>query len=193
MRTVIVPGIGGSDSEHWQSIWESRHPEMRRIEPSSWDEPDAEDWSGALDRAVDGGRAILVAHSLGCLLAVRWSHLHPENVAGLFLVAAPDPAGPRFPREAESFSAGLDVTPAVPVLMINSDDDPYCSPERAEQFAAQWGAASVSLGARGHLNSASRLGGWDEGANLLTAFTAGIQSPPRPGRSNVGVEQVACL
>lgn len=50
-RFVMVPGIGGSGPEHWQSHWESLYPNTLRIEPNSWDEPDLADWFAALDRA----------------------------------------------------------------------------------------------------------------------------------------------
>jgi predicted alpha/beta hydrolase family esterase len=32
----------------------------------------------------------------------------------------------------------------------------------------------IRIGAHGHLNRASRLGEWDEGRRLLTAFVAGL-------------------
>lgn len=173
MRTVILPGIGGSDDQHWQSLWERDSPEFRRFEPSSWDAPDFDDWSIALDRAVGGEPAILVAHSLSCLLAVHWAAAHPGRVAGLFPVAAPDPMGPRFPPQAGAFASGLDARPSVPALLVTSDDDPYCSAGRAETFADAWRIPRVSVGNRGHLNTASGLGAWSEGRHLLTAFVAG--------------------
>ena len=73
MRTIIVPGLGGSDEHHWQSLWERESPDMLRIAPASWDEPTFIDWSAALDRVAGDERVVLVAHSLGCLLAVRWT------------------------------------------------------------------------------------------------------------------------
>ena len=179
MRTVLLPGIGGSDAEHWQTAWERDSPELHRFSPASWDEPDFEDWSAALDRAIAGETAILVAHSLGCLLAVRWAQEHPARVAGVFLVAAPDPAGPLFPPQAASFAAGLDAQVVVPAVLITSDDDPYSSPEHAATIARTWRIPIVSVGNRGHLNSASGIGSWSEGRNLLTAFTAGLSVPTR--------------
>lgn len=172
---ITMPGIGGSDDTHWQSRWERRSPRIRRFTPASWDEPDVADWSAALDRAVpDAEPTILVAHSLSCLLAVRWSVANPERVAGLFLVAAPDPDGPRFPSQCAEFADGLDVRPTVPSLLVTSDDDPYCSEAKAAVIAAGWRIPSVSVGRRGHLNSDSGLGAWSEGRRLLTAFGAGL-------------------
>jgi uncharacterized protein len=175
MRIITLPGIGGSDAEHWQTIWERESPELRRFAPSSWDEPDLEDWSAAVDLAVSDEPAVLVAHSLACLLAVRWSAANPGRLAGLFIVAAPDPSGPSFPRQAASFASDLDARPSIPALLVTSDDDPYCSESQSARFAAAWQIPRISVGRRGHLNSASGLGSWSEGRNLLTAFTAGLR------------------
>jgi len=174
MRSIVVPGIGGSDETHWQTLWERECSDLRRLVPTSWDQPDFDDWSDSLSRAVSDEPSLLIAHSLGCLLAVRWAHAHPDRVAGLFLVAAPDPAGPEFPPQATSFTSGLDVHLGVPAVLITSDDDPYCTPQQSARFADTWGIASLSVGRRGHLNSASGLGYWTEGRNLLTSFAAGL-------------------
>ncbi|WP_374006924.1 RBBP9/YdeN family alpha/beta hydrolase [Leifsonia sp. LS-T14] len=180
IRTILLPGIGGSDERHWQTLWERGRSDIRRIAPASWDAPDFADWSDALDRAAGDRPSLLVAHSLGCLLAVRWAHRNPQRVAGLFLVAAPDPAAEVFPAQAESFAAGLDVRLERPGLLVTSDDDPYCSPRQSAVFAETWRIPRVSVGPHGHLNSASVLGDWGEGRNLLTAFTAGlgVGTPP---------------
>jgi len=173
MRMVIVPGIGGSDEEHWQTEWQ-RAIAATRIGPASWDDPEFDDWSDALGRAIGHEPAVLVAHSLGCLLAVRWAAANPGRVAGLFLVAAPDAGGAHFPRQAVSFGGADAVTPGVPALLIASDDDPYATPAASAALAEAWSAPLLSVGARGHLNSASRLGEWSEGRVLLTAFVAGL-------------------
>ena len=114
MRTVIVPGLGGSDEHHWQSLWERESPDMLRIAPASWDEPTLIDWWDALDRVAGDERVVLVAHSLGCLLAVRWTAQNPGRVAGLFLVAVPDPAGPAFPAQLSPFDSDPASRPDAP-------------------------------------------------------------------------------
>jgi predicted alpha/beta hydrolase family esterase len=178
MRVVVVPGIGGSDEDHWQSRWEADSVDMVRLEPASWDAPEFGDWSAALDRATGGERVVIVAHSLGCLLAVRWAREH--DVAGLFLVAVPDPAGAAFPRVAADFGDDLVAPPGAPTLLIASDDDPYCSPERSAAFARAWQADLVSVGSHGHLNSASNLGPWYEGRDLFAGFIAAVSDPQHP-------------
>lgn len=178
MRIVVVPGIGGSDADHWQSRWESDSVDMVRLEPASWDAPEFGDWSAALDRAAGGERVVIVAHSLGCLLAVRWAR--EQEVAGLFLVAVPDPTAAAFPEVATHFGDDLVAPPGAPTLLIASDDDPYCSPERSAAFAGAWRADLVSVGSHGHLNSASGLGRWREGRDLLRGFVAAVADPQHP-------------
>jgi uncharacterized protein len=176
MRFVIVPGINGSDDDHWQSIWQAAWGESAtRISPSSWDEPDLDDWCGALDRAVtQPSTTVLVAHSLGCHAATAWVTRRRPGVRGLFLVAPPDTAGPNFPEEAATFTT-LDPAPIeTPGLMIVSENDLYCDLPAADRLAAAWQVARVGAGPVGHINSASGLGGWGFGQALLIAFTAGL-------------------
>ena len=51
--------------------------------------------------------------------------------------------------------------------LVGSRNDPYCSAERARQFADAWGSRWVDAGERGHLNADSALGDWPEGLALL--------------------------
>jgi predicted alpha/beta hydrolase family esterase len=131
----------------------------------------------ALDEVADahGDRpAVLVAHSLGCLAAVRWASLNAKRTAGLFLVAPPDRSGPNFPSAAHSFDHPGAFRLTVPTLVIGSEDDRYCDPATAAELAQGWGARIVNSGQNGHINSASGLGRWKQGHDLLTAFISGI-------------------
>ena len=92
---VIVPGFGDSGAGHWQTRWQDQNPHLVRISPASWTEPDLGDWISALERIADHRRPVLVAHSLGCLLSIEWARRNPQAVAGLFLVALPDPVARR--------------------------------------------------------------------------------------------------
>lgn len=177
MRYVIVPGINGSDEQHWQSIWQAEwEPTVSRISPSSWDEPDLEDWCAALDRAAAGAvPAVFVAHSLGCHAVTAWLARRPNAARGVFLVAPPDTAGPRFPPEAATFATVTPEPLGVPGVLVTSQNDPYCTPEAAAQLAAAWRVDHIDVGLVGHVNSASGLGRWDFGHALLTAFTAGTR------------------
>jgi hypothetical protein len=179
MYFVIVPGINGSGPGHWQSIWQDAWgPSASRVGPSSWDEPDLADWCQALDRAVRQTRpaeVLLVAHSLGCLAAGHWLRQARPGIRGAFLVAPPDADGPNFPAaEAPSFTTLQTAPLTVPGLVVSSDNDLYCTPEAAQRLAGGWGAGQVSIGAAGHINTASGQGAWETGRALLDAFTAGL-------------------
>jgi serine hydrolase len=182
MNLVIVPGIDNSGDEHWQSQWEAASgPAATRIRPRSWTEPDLDDWCAAITTAVGqlGPGAVLVTHSLGCLAATEWLARHGSRARGAFLVAPPDRDGPVFPRQAApSFLAVRPQRLPVPAVVVASDDDPYCTPAAASRMAGAWGVPVINAGAHGHLNTASGIGAWPAGRDLLTAFSAGLRLLP---------------
>jgi len=70
----------------------------------------------------------------------------------------------------------------VPALVIASENDEYCAPERSGEIASALGAGWISLGPVGHINADSGLGPWRQGRDLFTAFVSGFdrqqESPP---------------
>jgi len=172
---VIVPGFGDSGAGHWQTRWQDQNPHLVRISPASWTEPDLGDWISALERIADHRRPVLVAHSLGCLLSIEWARRNPQAVAGLFLVALPDPVAASFPLPDSPF-ARIDLEHALPVpaLVIASENDEYCGSQRSAEIASALGAGWISLGPVGHINADSGLGPWRQGLDLLTAFVSGF-------------------
>ncbi|RPE82172.1 hypothetical protein EDF28_2045 [Curtobacterium sp. PhB137] len=189
---MIVPGIWNSDAEHWQSVWQrERGDDAVRIAPASWGEPDPGDWRDAISRAVASCAEppVLVAHSLGVLAVADWlaaaaadaadaaavAGAAGPTVAGAFLVAPPDPAAPGFPAAASGFAAPRPIPAGtaaarVPTCLVVSDDDPYCTADRALAFAETMGAAVLRVGPLGHVNVASGVGAWPAGRELLGAF-----------------------
>jgi hypothetical protein len=55
-------------------------------------------------------------------------------------------------------------------ILVSSTDDPYGGVDFARACAAAWGSRLVSIGAAGHINSASGYGEWPEGLALLQAL-----------------------
>ncbi|MEU5611580.1 RBBP9/YdeN family alpha/beta hydrolase [Streptomyces sparsogenes] len=172
---VIIPGIDGSDGQHWQTLWERQWGTSAvRISPASWSAPDLDDWVDAVQEAYDDAsrrdsQVVLVAHSLGCWAASAWLDRNPSSpIGGAFLVAPPDPHGPAFPRQAAATFIEVSAQPLpCPALVVGSADDPYCTPEAAAGFAARWEARWHLAGACGHINSAGGLGSWQHGRELL--------------------------
>lgn len=173
---IILPGLGNSGPDHWQSLWQRRDPASRRFAPADWDRPMRDDWLRALDAAVAAAAEppLLVAHSLACLLVAHWAaRSAAQPVRGAFLVAPPDPDGPAFPAETATFRDPPANTLPFPALVVASSDDPFGAVEAARRLAASWGAGFVIAGALGHINSASGVGDWPQGAALFEAFRAG--------------------
>ncbi|WP_406431439.1 alpha/beta fold hydrolase [Streptomyces sp. NBC_00631] len=177
---VIIPGIDGSDGRHWQSRWERAWGDAAvRIAPGSWTRPELGDWVAAVQAAHDvaaarDGRVVLVAHSLGCWAAAEWlARARPRQVPA-FLAAPPDPRGPAFPAGAAPTFVELAARPLPgPALVVASDDDPYGDATASGALAAGWRAPWHSVGAHGHLNSASGLGDWPVGRELLRTLVSG--------------------
>lgn len=175
---VMVPGIGGSDADHWQSLWERQWRGLAaRIEPGSWSYPDLEDWVAAIDRSVASAArrdtdVVVIAHSLGCWATSAWLQRNPVPASTrAVLVAPPDPSAAIFPgTEAPSFLGVVPTPLPRPSLVIASADDPYCDLDTATSFADTWGSAFETVGKRGHINAASGLGDWPEGRALMSAW-----------------------
>jgi predicted alpha/beta hydrolase family esterase len=166
---LILPGIGDSGPQHWQSLWENAHPDFVRVQQRDWDKPVCEEWVATLEAAVKqaGPRVILVAHSLGCLTIAHWASGPHSPAAGALLVAVPDPNGPNCPPNVTGYS----LTPTQPLpfrsTVVISSDDPYGSAEHSERLAQAWGSRVVHIGNRGRINASSGLGDWREGYALL--------------------------
>jgi uncharacterized protein len=166
---LIVPGIGNSGPEHWQTLWERNDEGCRRVEQRDWDHPVCSEWMAVLDAeaARAGPKVVVAAHSLGCLLVVRWTSLKRSNIAGALLVAVPDPSSTAFPSEASGFAPVPDIRLDFPTVVVASTDDPYGTVDFARSYANVWGSRFVSIGAVGHINAASGLGSWPVGFELL--------------------------
>ena len=171
MPTVLIlPGWQNSGPDHWQSRWEALHG-YTRVQQHDWMLPLRGDWMTQLEEAVlaASGPVVLVAHSLGCVLTAAWAS-HSRNthrVQGALLVAPGDPQRDELRAALKSWSpVPLQRLPFKSTL-LGSHTDPYCSFERAQQFAHAWGSEFVDYGNRGHINAESGLGDWPEGLQLL--------------------------
>jgi predicted alpha/beta hydrolase family esterase len=160
---LIVPGLRGSGPAHWQSLWQAGHPEYVRVVQADWDTPRLADWTAALDAAIRTARrpAFLVAHSFGCLAAIRRLTEKNHDVAGALLAAPADPQ--RFRLDAELPAQPL----GVPAYLVASENDPWLDYDQAARLARRFGCTLVNAGAAGHLNAESGYGPWPKGERLL--------------------------
>ena len=172
---LIVPGLGGSGPDHWQSIWQERLG-AARFRPASWDRPDPVDWLAALRRAVDACTVppVVVAHSLGCHAVSDLLHAAPGAVAGALLVAPPDLGAAGAPEEVLGFHPTRRQPLGVPGVLVGSADDPYASLPALAELAEDWRVPLVDAGAIGHINADSGIGDWPAGRALLDDLVAAL-------------------
>jgi uncharacterized protein len=177
-RVLVLPGWLNSDAAHWQSRWIARHG-YSRVEQDDWTWPRRGDWMARLDEVLiaTAEPVVLVAHSLGCQLVAAWAG-HSRltgRVQAALLVAPPDTEREDMPPQLHNWRPVRRGRLPFAALAVVSGDDPYCTPERARGFCADWGAAVHDAGPCGHINGESGLGDWDEGHALLRALAAGVR------------------
>jgi len=170
-NTLILPGWQNSGPDHWQSRWEARHG-YRRVDQHDWMYPRRGDWIAQLEDVIlsTEGPVVLVAHSLGCILTAAWAQVSRSTarVQGALLVAPGDAEREALRPVLPSWSPIVRQRLPFPSVLVGSRNDPYCSFERAQGMASDWGSRFVDLGERGHINAESGLGDWPEGhARLL--------------------------
>lgn len=49
---LIVPGLGSSGPEHWQTYFEQQLPNCARIEQREWETPNCIDWISSIQKAM---------------------------------------------------------------------------------------------------------------------------------------------
>ncbi|CDP50441.1 hypothetical protein [Devosia sp. DBB001] len=176
---LIVPGLGDSGPEHWQRRWGSRFSTGQVIEQQDWEHPKLEDWVSTIERSIIMATrpVILIAHSLGVPAVVHTAQrLKDTKVRGAFLVAPPDLDNPAAPKATAPFKdVPRDPLP-FPSMLVASSDDPYCSLERAVEFATCWASDFHDAGPSGHINTASGHGPWPEGLLMFTRLMQRLRS-----------------
>jgi predicted alpha/beta hydrolase family esterase len=175
---LTVPGWTSAGPGHWLSRWEAKLSTARRVDQADWETPRLEDWVATLEQAASEATKpiVFVAHSCGVTALVHAASLPGSAVAartaGAFLVAPPD-----HDADSESWLSrnGGFVNPPMqplpfPCEVVASANDPHCALNRAEAFAASWGAKLRHAGEAGQINTASGHGPWPEGSLAFALF-----------------------
>ena len=172
IHTVIVPGVGGSEHDHWQSWLQRQLKSCSRVQQQDWNKPILHAW---VEQFVKTVQAIqepiqIVAHSFGCLTTVAALAQHPElnqNIKNLVLVAPANPArfgDDGFARESQNdyqqYFQQLKLQ--VPTQMIISENDPWLNFQDALKLAKAWKIRPKNLGQVGHINVTSGFGPFPE-------------------------------
>lgn len=167
---ILVPGLGDSGPDHWQSLWRQQFPTFERVQQQNWETPAQEEWTEVLNKAVQQHipeQVVLVAHSLACIAVAFWAQKYKKKIKGALLIAPADPEAPTFPKEVFGFAPIPTDKLPFKSIVVSSSNDEYISAQRAQQLANAWGSRYVNIGMAGHINSASGYGRWDEGLELL--------------------------
>ena len=172
IHTVIVPGVGGSEHDHWQSWLQRQLKSCSRVQQQDWNKPVLHEWIEQFVKTVQPIQEPIqiVAHSFGCLTTVAALAQHPElnqNIKNLVLVAPANPArfgDAGFARDSQNdyqqYFQQLKLQ--VPTQMIISENDPWLNFQDALQLAKAWKIRPKNLGQVGHINVASGFGPFPE-------------------------------
>jgi predicted alpha/beta hydrolase family esterase len=170
---LVIPGLGGSGPDHWQTRWEAKLSTARRVEQEDWDHPNLEIWQGRIIEAVEASSrpVVLVAHSLGVLAVAHAAPILRGKVKGGFLVAPPSMKSLADEVEAvdPAFSGAVGAL-SFPAVLVASRDDPFAPYCESEALAQALGAELADAGYSGHINIESGHGPWPEGLMRFAAF-----------------------
>jgi predicted alpha/beta hydrolase family esterase len=166
---LIIPGLGNSGPQHWQSLWEKQY-NFTRVQQQNWDEPVCADWVETLNNFLKNytpADVILVGHSSACATIAYWAQQFNIKIKGALLVGPSDTEADTYPAEATGFSPmPLNKLPFTSIT-VASQNDYYVSFDRATLFAQNWGSELVNIGDAGHINLAAGFGEWPQGLELL--------------------------
>lgn len=182
---VIVPGLRDHVPDHWQTLLAERLLErgraVRTVQPLLENKQSCAARVAALEQTLEGidGPIILVAHSVGTLIAIHWSQQHKRNIKGVLLAAPPDfdtPLPPGY-SDAETLRRnGWTPVPRAPLtfpsIVATSRNDHLGTFERVEALAQAWGSRLVDLGMVGHLTPADGFGAWPMAEELIGELDA---------------------
>ncbi|WP_011297768.1 RBBP9/YdeN family alpha/beta hydrolase [Cupriavidus necator] len=170
---VIVPGFRDHMPEHWQSLLAERLEQQGRavriVPQIDHDKRLRRARVENLERVVSSisGPAILVGHSVGCLITVHWAQKTQCAVHGVLLAAPADfdsPLPPGYAVPQTLADEGWTPIPRRPLkfpsIVVASRNDPLGKFERIREMAQAWGSRFVDAGEVGHLGPADGFGTW---------------------------------
>jgi uncharacterized protein len=169
----IVPGLGNSGPEHWQTYFENQGDNFIRINQQEWDAPNCDDWIQTIDTTlanIDLSTVVLIGHSLACTTIAHWAKRYGKKIKGALLVAPSDVDVPGYNFPTTGFSPIPTDKINFKTIMVASANDEWVTLERAQFFANNWGSECINIGEAGHINAAAGFGIWEEGLELLKKF-----------------------
>lgn len=179
---VVVPGVGDSGPEHWQTLLQQKTAGSVRVIQQDWTMPVRDEWVDGIARTLEpiAAPVVLVGHSAGSVAIVHWAsaRTHRPGVVGALLVAPadleidlPDGTPVEFLDDAGWVPCPRGRLPFASVL-VASTDDPYAGFARSREYAAAWGSRLVRVENGGHLNADAGFGPWPLVDDLLLELLA---------------------
>ena len=166
---LILPGLGNSGPQHWQSIWERKF-NFKRVEQADWDNPICSEWIENINNEVkkhNSADVILVGHSSACTAIAYWALKFDTIIKGALIVAPSDTEADTYPQGTTGFTPVPLFNLPFKTIVVASIFVFYVTEERARLFAENWGSELVMLQDAGHINVNSGHGDWDEGLEIL--------------------------
>jgi uncharacterized protein len=179
---IIVPGLGGSEDDHWQTHLEREFRGAVRVHQDDWNRPNLSCWLARLEECVESRPgSILVAHSLGCILVAHLAARRPAlSIAAAVLVAPADVEACRGTlRTTASFAPIPRCELPFHAVVVASTNDSFMGCDRAVELSRAWKAQFINAGASGHINVASGHGRWRAGEDIVRTLGAGIDTANR--------------
>lgn len=176
-KTLIIPGLDGSDAPHWQHWWAMTDPQALTVDLPDPSRPVPDHWeielAGAVLRHPD---SILVGHSLGAVLIARLLARWPQlRIRAALMVAPAETLG----NDRIGHFGPIPERPlGIPAMVVASRNDPWMRFSRAAQLGRAWGADLVDLGAVGHINTQAGFGPWPQGRALRDALARRVARKP---------------
>ncbi len=174
---LILPGWEGSGPLHWQTQWQAALG-AERVELADWTDPTPAVWQAGLLAAQERlwsrqpQPAVVLAHSLGCVVFAASLLAASRPVRAALLVAPADVEAPHLRGLLGAFAPVCARPLPFASLVVTSDDDPYVELARARQFAAAWGSELEVVPGGGHLNTSAGFGPWPQGRAMLERLVA---------------------
>lgn len=170
-KILIIPGLGGSGENHWQSFWLKEFDNSIEVIQDDWNAPKLNNWLNKLNDSILNldTPTILVAHSLAVSLVLHWCNQYSNpNIKGALLVAPADvDSTAHTPEIVRGFSMMPTSKIPFPSIVVASENDEYVNINRAKYFSEKWGSDFINIGHKGHINSDSNLKYWKEGQAIL--------------------------
>ncbi len=166
----IIPDLGDSGMDHWQTYFENSGANFKRIIQKEWDATLCTDWVTTVEKSIsmyDHAKVVLLGHSLDCATVAHWARQYQKKIRGTLLVAPSDIKNPVYTFPAMEFNPIPKEKINFKTIVVARSNDPWGPLKRAKYFADRLGSEFLDIGEAGHINAAFDHGEWKEGLAIL--------------------------